>query len=274
MSLRKSSPPGDTPSSSRGDTLRPTGPRGPHPRAGAPRRAGLFLVGAASLTLSATVLAGPVKGRIAGQEKLIPDVYVEAAKPDAHRFTWREPSPTVRAEFRQLSGNPSRDLCIAALGSNNAPAHEPILVRVTGGHTIPTTIVVSPGTRLSFENRDPFPHRLYVVGNAVWKAENQETTRRREWSAPPGAGRFEFRDELFPSVRTYVVVEPQVIDIAYPGRDGAFGMNLPGGDFVLKAYFGGKQVGRAVNIGTKERATLDLKEPLNVGETPDGKPFP
>jgi hypothetical protein len=239
-----------------------------------PRTAGALLILTAFITYGASVAAGPLKGRIVGQEKLIPDVYVEAARPDAHRFTWREPSPTVRAEFRALSGNPSRDLCIAALGANNAPAHEPILIRVTGGHTIPTTIVVSPGTRLSFENRDPFPHKLYVVGNPAWKAENQEPTRRREWTAPNGAGRFEFRDEAFPSVRTFVVVEPQVMDIAYPGRDGAFGMSLPAGDFVLKAYFGGKQVGRAINVASKERFLVDLKEPINVGETPDGKPLP
>jgi hypothetical protein len=219
----------------------------------------------------ATAAAGQVKGRISGQEKLIPDEYVEASKPDSHRFTWREPSPTVRAEFRALTGSPSRDLCIAALSSNNAAAHDPILVRVTGGHTIPTTLVVSPGTRLSFENHDPFPHRLFVVGNPTWGAETIESGRRREWSAPPGAGRFEFRDELFPSVRSFVVVDPQVTEIAYPGRDGAFTMNLPSGEFVLKAYFGGKQVGRAVNVVSKDRV-LELRDPLNVGEAPDGKP--
>ena len=230
-----------------------------------------LLVVLAGATFCATAVAGQVKGRIFGQEKLIPDEYVEASKPDSHRFTWREPSPTVRAEFRALSGTPSRDLCIAALSANNAPAHDPILVRVTGGHTAPTTLVVSPGTRLSFENHDPFPHRLFVVSNAAWGPETIESGRRREWSAPSGAGRFEFRDELFPSVRTYVVVEPQVADIAYPGRDGAFTLTLPAGEFVLKAYFGGKQVGRAVNVVAKER-TIELKDPLNVGEAPDGKP--
>jgi plastocyanin len=219
------------------------------------------------------VNAGPVKGRISGQEKLIADVYVEAARPDSHRFTWREPSPTVRAEFRALSANPSRDLCIAALSSGGAPAttHEPILVRINGGHTIPSTLVVSPGTRLSFDNHDPFPHRLFLTGNPSWGAETIEATRHREWSAPGGAGRYEFRDELFPSVRTYVVVDPQVVDIAYPGRDGSFGLNLPAGDFVLKAYFGGKVVGRPVSVAAKDRATVDLRDPLNVGET-DAKP--
>jgi hypothetical protein len=212
-----------------------------------------------------SAFAGSVRGRISGQDKLLPDVYVEAAKADAHRFTWREPSPTVRAEFRNLSANPSRDVCIAAFSSANQPTHEPILVKVTGGHTIPTTLVVPPGTRLSFENRDPFPHRLYNVGNDAWKAEDTNAGGRREFTAV-AAGRLEFRDQLFPSVRMYVVVDPQVVDIAFPGRDGSFGMNLPGGEYVLKAFFNGKQVGRAVSVTAKEKGNIDIKEPLNVGD--------
>jgi plastocyanin len=233
--------------------------------------AGALLLGSALSFSGADALAGPIKGRISGQEKLVPDVYAEAAKPDAHRFTWREPSPTVRAEFRNLAANPSRELCIAALESAAAPAHEPILIKITGGRTIPATIVVSPGTRLSFENRDPFLHRLYANGQQSWKAEPMNPGSRREWSAPQGAGRFEFKDELFPSVRTYVVVEPQVVEIAYPGRDGAFAMNLAPGDYVLKAYFGGKQVGKPISVGVKGPQLIDLKDPLNVSEGGEGK---
>jgi hypothetical protein len=66
--------------------LRKSSPRS----AGVPKTTSLLLL-AASITYGATVLAGPIKGRITGQDKLLPDVYVEASKPDAHRFTWREP---------------------------------------------------------------------------------------------------------------------------------------------------------------------------------------
>ncbi len=231
----------------------------------------LFGAGAGIIAAGGTALAGPIKGRISGQEKLVPDVYIEASKPDAHRFTWREPSPTVRAEFRNLAANPSREVCVAALESAAAPAHEPILIKITGGRTIPATIVVSPGTRLSFENRDPFLHRLYAVGQATWRPEPINSGSRREWSAPQGAGRFEFRDELFPSVRSYVVVEPQVVEIAYPGRDGAFAMNLAPGDYILKAYFGGKQVGKPISVGVKGPQLVDLKDPLNVSEGVESK---
>ena len=89
---------------------------------------------------------------------------------------------------------------------------------------------------------------------------------RREWTAS-GAGRFEFRDELFPSVRTFVVVDPGVVDVAYPGHDGAFAYSaLPQGEYVLKAFFQGKVVGKPVSVTVKGSQLVDLKEALNVGE--------
>ena len=233
------------------------------------------LAATAGATLAATARAGGLKGRIDGQEALIPAVFVEAAKPDSHRFAWREPSPTVRAEFRALTANPSRDVCIAAtLSTGVPPAHDPILVRITGGRTIPTTLVIAPGTRLSFDNHDPFPHRLYIVGSPIWKAETIDSGRHRDWSAPPGQGRYEFRDELFPSVRSFVVVDPQVVEVAFPGHDGAFALNLAAGDYLLKAFFDGRQVGRALAVSVKDKGLLDLKEPLSVNDGPEGKAAP
>lgn len=217
------------------------------------------------VSVSGEAAAPNVKGKISGQDKLIPEVYAETTKPEAHRWTWREPSPSVDVKFRTLAGNPSRDLCIAATTSTNQGAQEAIRMTVTGGRVYPTTIVVSPGTQLAFKNFDPFKHRLYVDKQPTMKPEDLAPNGVRSWTAP-GAGRFEVRDELFPSVRTWIIVDPQVVQVAYPGRDGAFGFNLAGGDYVLKAFFNGRQVGKPLPITAKDRSTLELKEPLNVGE--------
>lgn len=227
-----------------------------------------FAVLTAFLFLSVAGHAGApnVKGKITGQDKLLPEVYAEAAKTESHRWTWREPSPSVQAQFRVLSANPSRDLCIAATSSGNAGPQEAIRMTVTGGRVYPTTIVVSPTTPLAFKNYDPFKHRLYVVGNPSFKAEDLGPGQVRSWSAA-GAGKYEIRDELFPSVRTYVIVDPQVVQVAYPGRDGAFGLTLPAGDYVLKAFFQGKQVGKSTPVNAKEKSTVELKDPLNVSGT-------
>lgn len=209
--------------------------------------------------------AGTLRGRITGLDKLIPDVYSEAAK-DPHRYTWRELSPTVRPEFRSLSAVPSRDICIVASNNASPPAMPPVLVRITGGRTAHTTIVVTPGTKIVFENRDPFPHRLVQKD---WKAEINAGAQR-DWQAP-GQGRFEFRDELFPSLRTFVVVEPQVASTIYPGRDGAFALGLTPGEYVLKAFFQGKQVGKQLSINVRDRLPTDIKEPLNLAEGAEAK---
>jgi plastocyanin len=216
------------------------------------------------LTVAGQAGTPNVKGKIAGQEKLVAEVYAEATKPESRRWTWREPSPSVAAQFRTLSANPSRDLCIAATSSANSGPQEAIRMTVTGGRVYPTTIVVSPGTPLAFKNFDPFKHRLYVVGNPSFKAEDLGPNQSRSWSAS-GAGKYEVRDELFPSVRTFVIVDPQVVQVAYPGRDGAFGFSLPAGDYVLKVFFAGKQVGKSVTVNAKEKAAVELKDPLNVG---------
>lgn len=210
--------------------------------------------------------AGPtnVKGKITGHDKLIPEVYAEAAKPEAKRWTWREPSPSVPNQFRVLGANPSKDICIAATTAANQEKQE-FRMTVTGGRVFPTTIVVTPNTHLVFKNFDPFPHRLYAVGQAAFKPENLAPNGTRDWAAP-GPGKYEIRDELFPSVRTFIVVDPQVVAVTYPGKDGAFGFSLPGGEYVLKAFFNGKQVGKAINFNAKDKGVLELKEALNVGD--------
>jgi len=219
---------------------------------------------AASALFSVAGRAGPpnVRGKIAGHEKLIPEIYAETAKPEAKRWTWREPSPSVPTQYRTLSANPSRDICIAATTGANQEKQE-FRMTVTGGRVFPTTIVVTPNTHLVFKNFDPFPHRIYAVGQPAFKPENLAANGTRDWAAP-GPGKYEIRDELFPSVRTYIVVDPQVVAVTYPGRDGAFGFSLPGGEYVLKAFFNGKQVGKPVNFNAKDKGVVDLKQALDV----------
>jgi hypothetical protein len=225
----------------------------------------LVLVGSA--LVSGTLLAGPngaagVKGKVAGWEKLIPQTYAEAAA-DPHRYTWREPSPTVKQDFRKLSANVSRDVCVVALGAAAAQAHEPIAVKLTGGRLTPSTLVLSPGSRLSFKNEDPFPHQLYEVGDDKWAANPTAPGSTREWAAP-APGLHVIRDQLFPSVVMYVQVDPNAAEFAMPDRDGAFAMAVPPGDCTLKVFFEGKQVGKSVDGVHVGAGGIDIRDPLSV----------
>ena len=166
-------------------------------------------------------------GKISGADKLLPDVYTEIAKND-HRYTWREASPTVKAEFRALNANPSRDICIAAISSGTTTTpRRPFQITVTGGRTVFTTLAVSPGTKiLLVVNHDPFPHRLYVVGDTGFKESDTSAGGSITWTAP-GSGKYEFRDHLAPTLRFFVVVDPGVVEVVYPSPTTA-DVHLPG----------------------------------------------
>jgi hypothetical protein len=226
------------------------------------------LVGLAAVSVPGTLQAGSgagnLKGRIAGWEKLLPAVYAEAAKPDAHRYTWREPSPTVKQDFRRLSANVTRDVCVAALAGGPASAHEPQAVKLAGGRLTPSTIVVSPGSRLSIKNADPFPHELYEVSNPAWAPNPTAPGSTREWAAST-PGTHQIRDQLFPGIVMYVVVDERAVDFAFPDREGGFSLSVPPGDYTLRAFFDGKPVGKGVEgIHVTERG-YDMKEPMAVG---------
>jgi hypothetical protein len=217
---------------------------------------------------SGTLLAGAalptIRGKVAGWDKLIPQVYAEAAKPDAHRYNWREPSPTVKQDFRRLSATVSHELCVAAFGNGTAQPHEPVAVKVTGGRLSPSTLALSVGSRLSFRNVDPFPHILYEVGNDKWGPNPSGPSSTREWAAT-APGVHVIRDQLFPSVVMYVVVDPAAVEYGVPDRDGAFSINLSPGEYTIRAFFDGKQVGKDLDgVRVGERG-LEIKEPIAVG---------
>jgi hypothetical protein len=223
---------------------------------------------AVALGVSPLLAGGPppaLRGKVVGWERLVSQTYVDATRPEAHGYTWREPSPTVKQDFRKLTANVSRDVCVVALGAGTAQAHEPIIVKVTGGRATPSTLVLSPGSRLSFQNEDPFEHLLYEVNNPAWGPNSIAPKSSREWSGN-SPGRHVIRDQSFPSVVMYAVIEPAAFELALPDRDGSFSMTLPTGDYSFKAFFEGKQVGKEVSsvhvIGDRG---LELRDPLVLG---------
>ncbi len=186
-----------------------------------------------------------VKGKTVGAGKLLNPVWNEAKDPSLHRFTFREPSATVRPDIRTLTAFLPKELCIAALVPGDGKAiGAAYRVAVGGGRTSPVTLVVASGQQLQFENVDPFPHKLYVVGADQKGFAPTETAaaKSRTWT-PPGPGKYEIRDQLAPSLRSWIVVEPHVVSVGYPDRKGDFQIDLPAGSYTLRGYFDGEPVG-------------------------------
>jgi hypothetical protein len=229
-------------------------------------RRGLWPLAGLLLMLPASADAAKLRGKVEGFRNLINPVWADARDPKKNGYSFREPVPTVRAEFRRLFPHIPKELCVVALAATPQKAPPPVLVRVGGGRTTPVTIVVPPNTRLTFQNTDPFKHRLYGVGVKTFQPSDTMVGGKREWSVlEPGV--FEIRDELAPSLRMWVVSEPTVAAIAYPSMAGDFGLTVEQpGDYTVQAFFAGKKVGAPVPVKV-EGADVDLtKTPIKVGD--------
>lgn len=201
--------------------------------------------------------AASVKGRLVGYEHLRNPVWVTAKDPDRHGYSFREPVTTVPAAMRKLFPLISKEICVVALGTGAAAPSKAVNIRVSGGRTTPVTLVVAPGTELRFRNADAFEHRLYGVGFATLPASTTTKGATRRWT-PQQPGRYELRDELSPSLVTWVVAEPTVAGTAFPAADGRFTLNIEEpGQYTLQAYFAGEPVGRPVPI-VIDRRDIDV----------------
>lgn len=223
-------------------------------------------VGTAGLGLASDARAAHVRGAVVGYQHLLNPVWEEAKDAERHLYSFREPVPTVRAEFRRLYPHIPKELCLALLSTERTTPQKPVLVRVGGGRTAPVTIVVAPGTQLQFQNTDPFAHRLFAVGNGTFPPSDTVKGGLRSFTAP-ASGSVEIRDEDAPSLRMWVVTEPNVAAVAYPSLKGDFALSVDApGDYRLQAYFAGKKVGPEVpvKVGT---ADIDMsKAPLKVAD--------
>jgi hypothetical protein len=238
------------------------------------RRISALALGALCLATASSALATKIKGKIKGHQNLTNPVWDEAKDADRHLYSFREAVPTVRAEFRKLFPHIPKELCIAALAVDKQPPQQPILVRVGGGRTTPVTIVVTPGTQLQFQNTDPFTHRLYGVGVKTFLASETVKGGVRSWTVP-GAGTYEIRDEAAPSLRMWVIAQPNVAALAYPSLKGEFAMNVnQPGEYRLQAYFAGEAVGDGMPIPIAQGRDVDVSaRPIDVAKT-QAKPDP
>lgn len=232
---------------------------------------GLALVAGVGLASAQEEFVEPVMiiGKIAGGQTLLNPSWVESKDPKNHRFTFRVPSTTVSAGAKRLTSYLPKELCIAALAEGKVEAQKaPVPMHVSGGRTTPVTLVVTQGQEIQIENHDPFPHRIYTTGEGDkgLTPNDIEPTKSRRWT-PPGPGKYEIRDELSPSLRSWIVVEPKAAKIGFPNFKNEFRLDLKPGVYTLRGYHNGEPVGKPLPITVKPLPKQQrLPAPLVVGQ--------
>jgi plastocyanin len=216
-------------------------------------RSALALV---AITLAPTLaLAANVKGKVTNTRDLLNSVWNEAKDPAKRRFTFREPAASVPADARVLRGHLAKELCIAATSeAGGAKPAGAMRIVVEGGRTSVVTIVVAPGQELLFENHDPTPHTLYEVnGKGDFSKSTLAPNAQRTWT-PTAPGTYELRDELAPSLRSWIVVEPKLVKAVVAALESTVLMSVHKkglGEFTMPGLF---KVS-VVNVPAKKKRT-------------------
>jgi hypothetical protein len=215
-----------------------------------------------------------VKGKVTGGEDLVNPIWEEAADPKNNRYTFRMPSAAVPKERRsRLSAYLPKELCIVALADGAKAKGTPVPVHVSGGRTTPATLVIAPEQNVQFVNDDPFTHKLFDLKGVQGGLgpEDMKPGAQRTWK-PPGPGVYEIRDKYFPSIRTWIVVEPRAAGFGFPKANGEFTVpDLVPGTYELRGYFAGQPVGTAMTIELRPNPELqEARDPLSVAPAKKG----
>jgi hypothetical protein len=195
-----------------------------------------------------------VRGTLTGADALTPSA---RATPARWRGSFWE-VPNGALAITAPRANVERDLAVVLTGASVTESRQPVVVPVEGGRCRPGTVLLSPGTTLTLDNRDLLGHEFYAVrpgqDERVVPAELTAARARRQVSLP-AAGTYELRDARQPTFRCWVVAGAGQGRVLAADRNGAFvASGLADGTYTVKAYFEGVERASAdVTVGITEQ---------------------
>jgi hypothetical protein len=227
------------------------------------------LLTALGCVAAGSAFAYDVRGTLTGADALSP-----SARPTPPRWRgsfWEAPNGALAISAPRV--NVERDVGVVLTGAGVPESRQPVTLPVEGGQCRPGTVVLTPGTTLTLDNRDLLGHEFYVVRQGqeerVVPAELTAARTRRQVSLP-AAGTYEVRDVRQPTFRCWVIAGPGQGRVLPVDRAGAFTASLDDGPYTVKAYFEGVERGSAEVTVAGREATVSL--PLGANGAGAGAP--
>jgi len=216
-------------------------------------------LGAVLLLGGAAHAAGEFKARLVGFENLRPSI-AGSASADAHLYTLREFDPLVPAKYSNPSANAENDLTVAVYGAGDSSAFGAgQVVRIAGARAVPGTVVIPQGVAVFFRNDDPFTH--HIIGPDVDRELKPGESHRL---TPKGRGTYLYKDTIYSTVKSWVVVDDGVIADRQPALDGTIKIPLEGNTYTFKVYFEGQSKASLNDFKVSDKGTSDGKD-IQVG---------
>ncbi len=203
------------------------------------RLRGMLTIAAITALSTTAVIAADLRGALQGGDSLSPSA---RAEPPRYRGSfWDAPNGAVTLTAPRA--NIERDVGVVLTGPGIAESTQGLTIAVEGGRCRPGTVVISPRTNLTLDNRDLLAHELFAVARGqterVIPAEVTSAGTRRQVSFAT-AGVYEIRDVRQPSFRCWVVVGPGQGRVLAVNSTGAFAaVGLGDGEFTATAWYEG-----------------------------------
>lgn len=161
--------------------------------------------------------------------------------------------PASEAGLTSVTGKAARGAFIVLEPSTPrefAVPTTPIVMDQLGKQFIPTSIVVRAGQPVEFRNSEDIPHNVYVkrspTGREVLNIATDPTQRHAHTFED--AGVYEVSCDIHPGMFATILVVTTPYAALADERGTFVILNVPPGAYRLTASFGGKEVGRTLEI--------------------------
>ena len=202
---------------------------------------------ASATLLTLVAFAAPALATEVSGELALGDYHPQAQEPKVPTYRWELENGVKEVLPDRVA---ARELAVVLTGGVPPVMSKEVVVPISGGELLPSTVVLRTASSLVLKNTDDISHEVYAVGLADFAAEPVDPGAKRivNFGKP---GHWALLDNTTPHARGHVHVLDDLVAVATLTDDGKFVFaNVPAGKYVLHVFHGAQEVdSQPVEVG-------------------------